>query len=559
MLLNLHVKNLALVREAEIDFTGGLNILTGETGAGKSVIIGSVNLALGAKAGPEIIGRHDENALVELTFECNNDKCMEFLKAQEVDCCDGIITITRKILPGRSVIKINGETVSASIVRKLTEYLIDIHGQHDHQSLLYKAKHLEIVDKYAKEELSELKIRLKKVYSEYKSANEYLSSFDMDEDERARNISFLSFEIEEIDNAGIKENEDVEIENAYRKMHNARRIMNNVDEAMQLLSSERDFCASEAVSRAYQLVNEVSDYDADLSPIVDMIADIDSVLSDLIRSINDYGNNMEFDEREFAETEKRLDLINGIKSKYGQTYEKICSYRQEAYEKLEFYREYEENMKKARRDAEEKYREASEICNEITAIRKAAAQKLATDVENALQDLNFEQVRFVIDIRELDSITSDGRDEAEFMISLNPGEDIRPLAKVASGGELSRIMLGIKSVLAKKDETDTLIFDEIDTGISGRTAQKVSERMAQVAKNHQVLCITHLPQIASMADTHFLIEKKVEDNFTHTMISRLDSDKIVEELSRMLGGSEITDIVRENAKQMKEQAAQFKK
>ena len=558
MLLNLHVKNLALVKEAEIEFGKGLNILTGETGAGKSIIIGSVNLALGAKTGSEVIGKHEENALVELTFESHDERCIGYLTEQAIDTNDGIITISRKIMPSRSVIKINGETVTASIVKKLTEYLIDIHGQHDHQSLLYKHKHLEIVDKYAKDDLLPLKTELKQVFSEYKEADKKLKEYNIDEEERNRNISFLTYEIAEIDNAAIREGEDEEIEAAYKKMANSQKIRVNMDEAMQLLSSSREMSAADAVSRACQLANASLQYDEDIKYISDMLSDLDSVMSDVIREISDYGNSLDFDEREFVETEKRMDLINNLKAKYGQSYEQICQYRAEAEEKLNFYSEYEERLLMLQNRVKEKYDRTKEICDKITAIRTEAANALAKEVENTLEDLNFEQVKFEVVIRALAEVTADGADEAEFMISVNPGEEIKPLAKIASGGELSRIMLGIKAVLARKDDTDTLIFDEIDTGISGRTAQKVSEKMALVAKNHQVLCITHLPQIAAMADTHFLIEKHVADNSTETEISELMQDEIINELSRMLGGSEITDVVNENAKQMKELANKYK-
>lgn len=551
MLLNLHVKNLALVEEAEIEFGKGLNILTGETGAGKSIILGSVNLALGAKAGSEVIGRYGDYALAELTFLIEDDSKIAKLNELNIFPEDGILSISRRIMEGRSIIRVNGETVTAALVRQITALLIDIHGQHDHQSLLYKQNHLIILDKYAKDELDLYKEQLKTVYDQYNSAKKELEKFTLNDDERSRNISFLEFEIEEIDNAALADGEDEIVEAKYRRIVNAQKIAQQINGVQMMLSGEQGSSASELISRAYSALNGVVQYDEALIPLLGQLGDLDSLLADFNRDIADYAGELDFDGQDFEETEKRLDLINNLKAKYGQTIEQINAYRDEAQEKLQFYRDYESNLMAARKLVDDKYNEAQNICSRITEIRAKAAEKLAGDISRSLEDLNFEQVKFDMEIRQLKEITANGADEAEFMISVNPGEVTRPLAKIASGGELSRIMLGIKSVLAKKDDTETLIFDEIDTGISGRTAQKVSEKMAVIAGTHQVICITHLPQIASMADVHFLIEKNIVDGFTITSIEKLDDEQMITELSRMLGGSEITELVRQNAVQMK--------
>lgn len=551
MLLNLHVKNLALVEEAEIEFGKGLNILTGETGAGKSIILGSVNLALGAKAGSEVIGRYGDYALAELTFLIEDDSKIAKLNELNIFPEDGILSISRRIMEGRSIIRVNGETVTAALVRQITALLIDIHGQHDHQSLLYKQNHLIILDKYAKDELDLYKEQLKTVYDQYNSAKKELEKFTLNDDERSRNISFLEFEIEEIDNAALADGEDEIVEAKYRRIVNAQKIAQQINGVQMMLSGEQGSSASELISRAYSALNGVVQYDEALIPLLGQLGDLDSLLADFNRDIADYAGELDFDGQDFEETEKRLDLINNLKAKYGQTIEQINAYRDEAQEKLQFYRDYESNLMAARKLVDDKYNEAQNICSRITEIRAKAAEKLAGDISRSLEDLNFEQVKFDMEIRQLKEITANGADEAEFMISVNPGEVLRPLAKIASGGELSRIMLGIKSVLAKKDDTETLIFDEIDTGISGRTAQKVSEKMAVIAGTHQVICITHLPQIASMADVHFLIEKNIVDGFTITSIEKLDDEQMITELSRMLGGSEITELVRQNAVQMK--------
>ncbi len=558
MLLSLHVKNLALIEETEIEFGKGLNILTGETGAGKSIILGSVNLALGGKAGSDVIGRYGEFALVELTFLVEEESKIAKLQGMDIYPEDGIITISRRIMPGRSVIKINGETSTSTVVKKITEILIDIHGQHDHQSLLYKANHLEILDKYAKNELSDLKKELENEFSEYTSLKKSLETYNISEDERKRNLDFLTFEVEEIENAALNPGEDELVETQYRKIINSRKIMDELETVNNLVGNDNPDSASERIGRAYSAINNAAQYDDELRGIADQLSEIDSLLSDFNHDLMQYTDNLEFDDEFFRTTEQRLDLINNLKSKYGSSIEQIKEYCINAQNKIDFYEEYEVNYNKAKDDLNEALQKVKELCKKINKVRVSAAKKLSAEIAAALEDLNFEQVRFDIQVRNTDSITKNGSDEAEFMISVNPGEDLKPLAKIASGGELSRIMLGIKSVLAGKDDIDTLIFDEIDTGISGRTAQRVSEKMAVISAGHQVICITHLPQIAAMSDIHFLIEKNIENGFTCTSINRLSDEQIIEELGRMLGGSEINDIVLTNARQMKEQAQVIK-
>lgn len=556
MLTNLHVKNLALIDETEIEFTGGLNVLTGETGAGKSILLGSVNLALGAKSTPDIIGRYGDSALVELSFLADEAKTK---KLEELDIYpeDGLVTISRRIFDGKSVIKVNGESTTASNVRKITELLIDIHGQHEHQSLLKKNVHLEIVDRYAKKELDDVKKEFLDAYKQYKDSESALEQFTISEDERLRNISFLRYEIEEIENAGLKENEDVELEKEYRRIVNSKKITEELDFVEQSLSTGTG-SASELVSRAIQSLNRILDYDDNLQTMYDELSDVENLLNDFNREMASYLSSMEFDNNYFNETEKRLDLINSLKAKHGGSLESVFSYCKEAKEKLEFYEEYEKKLSESEIQYDNSKKEVLRLCNEISEIRKNYAKQLEKEIISVLKDLNFLQVKFEIKFDKLDKPTKNGIDEVCFMISLNPGEEVKELSKIASGGELSRIMLGIKSVLAGKDDIDSLIFDEIDTGISGRTAQKVSEKMAAIAGKHQVICITHLPQIAAMADTHFLIEKNVVNDKSRTEIHRLSEEETITELSRMLGGTEITDIVRDNAREMKKQANELK-
>ena len=551
MLLNLHVKNLALIEETEIEFGKGMNILTGETGAGKSILLGSVNLALGSKASSDVIGRYGESALVELSFGVDTEDKIAKLNELDIYPEDGVVTISRRIMPAKSVIKVNGETITATNLRKITELLIDIHGQHDHQSLLYKKNHLEILDKYAKEELIPLKEKLVTEYSIYTEINKKLSEMDVSEEVRNREKDFLEYEIKEIESASLVVGEDEQLESLYRKILNSRKILDELSLVNNLMNEGIEKNVQDMVGRSYTSLSQAAKYDSDLESLLGQLSSIDSQISDFNYELKSYISSMDFDDSLYAETENRLNLINSLKSKYGNTIELILKYYDSSVEKLDYYNDYERKLDELKKQLSSAKDTVINLCEQISNVRIKASQSLKNDIVHALIDLNFEQVEFEICVDREENFGKNGFDSVEFMISLNPGEGVKPLAKIASGGELSRIMLGIKSVLAGKDDIDTLIFDEIDTGISGRTAQRVSEKMADISKNHQIICITHLPQIASMADTHFMIHKHIVDGFTKTDISPLLGEGIVEEIARMLGGSEITDIVMENARQMK--------
>lgn len=547
MLLGIHVKNLALIDEIEVDFGEQLNILTGETGAGKSIIIGSVNLALGGKATKDMIRGDADYALVELFFRTNDLKIIEMLHQMDIPVDDGDIMITRRLSMARSICRINGEIVSTKALAKISSALLDIHGQHDHQSLLHISKHLDILDDYAKDALGVLKKDMAHAYQLYMELSAELNEANADEESRRREQSFISFEINEIDEAHLIPGEDEALEAQYKKMSNAQRITGYTREAYLLA----DDTASDAVSRALRQLYPAAAFDESLSGLVDQLQDIENLLNDFNRELSSYMSELVFDAETFDVVERRLDLINDLKAKYGQSIERILSYKEEKeaeLKKLEHYDEYLANLKQRLASTKQEY---ERLAGEVSRIRKAQSSELSVLIKEALTELNFLDVKFEIQVREGAHATKNGIDEVEFMISTNPGEPLKPLSKVASGGELSRIMLAIKSVLADTDEIETLIFDEIDTGISGRTAQKVSERLAVIARSHQVLCISHLPQIAAMADHHYLIEKSVENAHTATGIRMLNADASAEEVARMLGGAEITGKVIENAREMK--------
>ena len=557
MLQYLHVKNLALIDEIEVEFGRGLNILTGETGAGKSIILGSVNLALGGRYTKDILRQGTRYGLVELTFSVESERQIRRLKELDVYPEDGFVTLQRRLMEGRSVSKINGETVQMATLKAVSAILIDIHGQHEHQSLLYKKNHLAIVDAFAGEETKKQKEKVAETWQQYKGKIRELSEAGTNGSERAKELAFLKFEVDEIVRAELKEHEDEELEACYRRMCNGKKIAQSVAECYQYTGEDGE-SASEKLGRALRTLSEAVDADEQLSQLYTQLADVDNLLNDFNHELAEYQKNCEFSDEEFYETEKRLNEINHLKTKYGNSYEEIMAYCKKQEERIGILENYDTYMQELEKSCEQLSQKYLELAGKLSALRQKKAKMLEKKIQEGLEDLNFEQVQFEIHFAEKKEYAKDGIDDVEFRISLNQGQPVKPLTEVASGGELSRIMLAIKAVMADKDEIETLIFDEIDVGISGRTAQKVSEKMALIGKEHQVICITHLAQIATMADRHFLIEKKTEDAVTRTQIYPLNEENSVEELARILGGARITDTVMQSAREMKNLASQMK-
>ena len=552
MLVHLHVKNLALIEEAEVEFGPGLNILTGETGAGKSILLGSMQLILGGKTSRNMIRENADYALVELLFQVENPKVLKKLEALELYPEEGQILLSRKIMDGRSISKINGETCTVGQMKAAAACLLDIHGQHEHQSLLYRDKQLEILDSYGRERIFPQKAFVEEEYRKYKKSLEELNALDIDEEQKNREMAFLEFEITEIENAALTPGEDEELERQYKKLSNSRKIMEVLQTVHTITGYENG--AGDMTGTALREMTKVTQYDEELESLSQTLNEADSLLNDFHRELSSYLDNLVFDEETFYQVERRLDLINNLKAKYGQEIAGILSYRDKQIEKLEKLRKYEEYFQNAKEKVQRAEKKLEEASYELSKIRQEYKEQLEKKVVEGLKDLNFLDVDFAIRFDRRKNYTPNGFDDVEYEISTNPGETRKPLGQIVSGGELSRIMLALKAILADRDEVETLIFDEIDTGISGRTAQKVSEKMAVIGNHHQVLCITHLPQIAAMADTHFEIEKHVKGNETTTQIHPLNEEDSVRELARLLGGAEITSAVLENAKEMKELA-----
>ena len=554
MLQNLHVKNLALIDESEVDFGPGLNILTGETGAGKSILMGSVSLALGGRYSADMLRNGAASGLVELTFTIEDDRIREKLKAMDIFPEDDMITLSRRLMEGRSVSRINGETVSMRTLREAAALLIDIHGQHDNQTLLNRKNHLALLDLFAGAEIRPVKENMAEVYHTYQKITRQLEESSLDDDSRRRELSLAEFEVNEIENASLAEGEDDELEELYRRMTESRKVTQAIAETYQYTAEDTAANASDCLSRAIRSLQEISDFDDSAAQLYSQLLDADSLLNDFNRELSEYAKSFEFSEEEFSETEERLNLINHLKAKYGKTVTDILTYCDEKKRRIEELNDYDSFIKDLEDKKEKALKNVETVSQKLHEIREKYAAVFADEIKKQMLELNFLDTRIEMRLTDIGRYSANGRDEAEFYIALNPGEPLRSLAGIASGGELSRIMLAIKTVLADEEDTPTLIFDEIDAGISGITADKVGEKLHLIGKSRQVICITHLPQIAAAADVHFLIEKSAQDNSVTTRIRRLDRDDSIRELARILGGSKVTENILESAREMKELA-----
>ena len=545
MLLELHVRNLALIERADLEFKEGLTVLSGETGAGKSILIDSINVALGAKTGKGIIRSGAEYAYIELVFAIDDPEKLSRIRELEIAVEDeGTLIVSRRITPVRSIAKINDETVTAAKLRALTGLLLDMHGQFEHQSLLNQNSHLDFIDKLSPERLNALRQETAMKFREFSDINAILSE-GSDKALREREADILRYEIEEIERAELKEGEEETLLEEFRRMKNSSKISAALSEASESLDTD-------VISSAIKSVNEAAAYDTGLSEVRRQLSEIESLIYEAKHNVDEYMNGFDYDEERFNEIENRLDIIHRLQDKYGDDVRKIIDSVREKAKRLEFLDDYDakrEALKKRRAKLES---ELGTLCNELSQIRSSTAEELKKRIVKELEDLNFLGVQFDIELTRLGRFTASGTDAAQFMISTNPGQPIRPIKDVASGGELSRIMLALKTVLADTDEIETLIFDEIDAGISGKTAQRVAEKLHVIGAGHQVLCITHLPQIAAKADHHYLISKSTDGSTTRTEIRNIDGEESVAEIARMMGGSEITETVLNAAREMKQ-------
>ncbi len=562
MLEHLHIKNVALITESEIDFQNGLNIISGETGAGKSMVIDSLNFALGERTSSNFLRKGEKMALVEAVFSVKDKSIFKRLEENGISIEeDGAILLTRTMnQSGKTICRINGNIVTVGMMKECAEGLLDIHGQHNHQSLLNTAKHIQILDRFCGKELEQAKQDFEVTYKTYKELQKNLEKLLGDEQQRARKIDLLQFQVEEIAQAKLRAAEEEELLETKKRLINAEKIKNLTENSLCLLyhGTEIQSSSIDQLSKALQDIADLTKYDEKVTPIYEALSSVYAQLDDAVRDLKHYSDTILEEPEELENIEERIQLIYHLKKKYGNSVKEILQFYQDATEELDFLSNSEEMVQQLNQKKKKIEQELFQKAENLSNIRKKKAQEIQKEIERQLWDLEMKYGRFMISIEDKKEMTHNGKDKVEFLISANAGEELKPLTKIASGGEMSRVMLALKTVLAKADNIEVFIFDEIDTGVSGRTAQKVAEKMAFIAKTHQIICITHLPQIAAMADHHLLIEKNSEEQKTITTVTALDKEKSVSEIARLIGGVKITETTWLAAKELKEQANALK-
>ena len=556
MLVELHIKDFVLIDELRIDFKEGLNVLTGETGAGKSIIIKAIDIALGGKAGKDLLRPESEKSEIELAFHLNNPHEIEKiensygLNLKE----EPVIVFKREILEsGRTVSRLNGNITSIDTIKEISNGLIDIHGQHEHQSLLKKENYLGLLDSYISSEHYEKTRLLSSVCSEMRSCELSIKKLLESSQKNERELDFCRYKLKEIEDADLSIGEDDLLAKEYDYIKNGEAINRNCIEALSLVSSnfEDEFNAMDAIDKAISSIAQIQSFSEDLDDIHSKLNEIHYMIEDASANLRRFSDNFSYDRNRLEYVESRLDLINGMKMKYGNTIEEILLYREDLINKIEEHLHSDEQLESLESLHKLKKDEYISLAKEISLKRHKASISLSKSILSELKELNLENATFEISLNTDNSrISKSGYEDADFLISMNPGQKAKSLSKIASGGEISRIMLAIKVIMSKIDTIDTIIFDEIDTGVSGITAKRVAEKLYKTSKDTQVICITHLPQIAVMGDHHMLIEKSTKGNITTTRVKSLKMPEKVLEISRLLDGNMNSGISEDHAKNL---------
>ena len=545
MLEHLHIKNVALIKESEISFGEGLNILTGETGAGKSMVIDSLQFALGGRAGKDFLRHGEKMASVEALFAVQSSALQEKLEENGIEPEeDGSVLITRTLSEtGKSVCRVNGSTVTVSMLKEIAEDLIDIYGQHEHQSLLNPSKHIRLLDRFCGAGFGDAMEEYKASFSALKEIDKQLDALMGNESQREQRMDILSFQKDEMEAAAIKAGEEEDLLEQKKRLGSMEKLMRLTGESIALLydGNDRMPSACDQLGDALSKLQEAAEYDHTLTPFVDALADAYAAVEDTARELKREADKQENDPEALEQIEERLQIIYKLKRKYGGTVEAVLAFYDKVVEELDFLANSNEKVAELMAIREKEQKKLTAYAETLTARRKDTAEQVAEQIETALRDMEMKDARFHIQIDEKSDWTADGKDKVEFLISANAGESLKPLAKIASGGEMSRVMLALKTVLVDADDIGTFIFDESDTGVSGRTARKVGEKMRFLGGKRQILCITHLPQIAAMADSHFLIEKESDGEETTTKVTPLTEEGSVGEVARLMGGSDVTE------------------
>ena len=553
MLNQLSIRNVAVIDKLDINLHDGVSVLTGETGAGKSIIIDSINMILGDRANKELVRYGTDKAVVQAVFDAPKS-VINILEENDIDVEDETVIITRQVTKeGKSVARINGMVVTLNILREISDRLINIHGQHDNQALLTPIRHITFLDAYADNE--EYINRYKDILSKKREIEKKISSLEMDEQEKMQRIDLLEYQVNEIKKASLEKGEEDDLREQRDIYTNAEQITKSVNEAyMNLYEGDEIQSAYDGISIAVNEISQISDLNPQLKSIYDTLNEIMYSLEDTAHEIKEFGETVEFDEQTLNEIEERLDLISRLKRKYGNSIEEILEYLKKAESELNDIKLSDERTNELKEELKNITKELKEKGNVLTQRRENAAKVLEENIEKSLHELNMEKSKFKVNIENNGTFYDNGMDKVEFLISTNPGEPLKPLVKIASGGELSRVMLAIKSILADSDGVDTMIFDEIDTGVSGKAAMSIAKKLAVIAKNKQVICITHLPQLTAMADNHYLIQKNTDGELASTTLKELDEEGRELELARIIDGGEVTELALSHAKQMLENA-----
>lgn len=557
MLRELSIRNLAVIEHVSIAFDSGFHVLTGETGAGKSILIDALSLAIGGRGTADIVRYGCDKAEIEALFEPPaGHPVWDVLASLGIEADpDEMLVIRRELTAqGKSISRVNGRIVNLSMLREIGECLVNIHGQHEHQSLLKTERHLEWLDDYAGEALAGRKRKYREVYRQYMDARSRLRELEDVSRQQMQMLDLYKFQLEEIDAARLTPGEDEELQDERRRLAHAERIMQHASEAYELLYGPSGL---EALAKAVSRLEDIHQYDASLGPMLEQLQSAYYQAEDAAFQLRDYRERIEANPERLAEIEDRLDQINGLKRKYGEQIEDILAYRNKIAADIDKMENRDEHLQRLREDEQRLYEQAHELALGLSDMRRLAAERLAREIENELRELHMERTTFKVQLDQPQDnaagaakLTENGIDEAMFLFSANPGEPPKPLAKIASGGEMSRIMLALKAVFAAIDGVPVLIFDEVDTGVSGRAAQAIAEKLSKLSRRCQVFAITHLPQVACMADHHYGIRKSAEDGRTTTSVKKLEVSERVEELARMLGGVEVTDKTRHHAQEM---------
>ncbi len=537
MVTTLHIKNVGIIDDLSLDLNEGFNVLTGETGAGKTLIIGSLAILAGGRFSKEMIRNGEEFSFVEANFYCPDNEL----------AIDNNIIVSREIhLNGRNSCKINGRLVTVNELKEFMSKILDIHGQHDSQLILNPMQHIIYLDKFIGKELEDNLNKYKVKLAEYNTLKQELKNTYGEDQEKERRLDLLRYQYNEIEQANLKENEEEELEEKHKMMQNAEKLKDNLCEVDNELNENAVVAISNAIRSLEKIQDCGSKYTEKLSILKSSYYDI----QELARDLSYMREDVNFDEEERNQIENRLDLIYSLKRKYGNTISEILKYSSKVEEEIHKIENLDEYHKKIKAKINVLKQELLEIANNMTNTRKKYAKELSTKINKELKDLEMPNARFEIQVDTADKFYETGIDEVEFMICTNIGEELKPLVKIASGGEMARIMLAIKNVLADVDEVSTLVFDEIDTGISGKASKAVAEKMKSIVKSHQVICITHLPSIAAKGDHNYYISKQTKENKTYTQIKKLSEEETIEEIARISSG-EVTEIAKAHAQELR--------